>query len=253
MPQRPTSRTLTRSIRVVAHIRPRVFIVHGRDEKNKKTLCKMLRLWGLDPIVLAESRSRKRLLLDKLLDVLGKDRIRYPFAPRFTFVLMTPDDVGGLNSDYDRFLKRINQVTKGRGRWTGRKGESEIRFIEGEEDLQVVADRRDLLALCEQARQIFKARARQNVLFEYGLCVGVLGPERVCMLLGGGLEIPSDLLGYYYTEFKETVSERKCRAEIKRDLESAGYVLSRREREKLRLSELSQLRARQVVNRKRIS
>jgi hypothetical protein len=70
-------------------------------------------------------------------------------------------------------------------------------------------------------------RVRQNVSFEYGLCIGVLGRENVCVLLqswkGGALEIPSDVLGFSYIQFMKDVSERK--EDIRRELLAAGYRL----------------------------
>ena len=72
-----------------------------------------------------------------------------------------------------------------------------------------------------------KARVRQNVMFEYGLCIGSLGPDRVCVLVqkvkGAELEIPSDVLGHGYTPFEQDLSE--CKEQIKRELVAAGYKL----------------------------
>lgn len=43
-----------------------------------------------------------------------------------------------------------------------------------------------------------KPRARQNVVFEMGYFVGVLGCGKVCTLYGEGVELPSDLAGVEY-------------------------------------------------------
>jgi Predicted nucleotide-binding protein containing TIR-like domain len=43
-------------------------------------------------------------------------------------------------------------------------------------------------------------RARQNVIFEFGLFFGLLGRERVCALHTGGVELPSDIHGLVYNE-----------------------------------------------------
>lgn len=45
-----------------------------------------------------------------------------------------------------------------------------------------------------------KSRARQNVVFEAGLFVGLLGANRVIMLYDNGVELPGDLEGCVYTE-----------------------------------------------------
>jgi len=39
-------------------------------------------------------------------------------------------------------------------------------------------------------------RARQNVVFEFGFFVGLLGRGRVCAVYEPGVEIPSDLSGF---------------------------------------------------------
>lgn len=45
-----------------------------------------------------------------------------------------------------------------------------------------------------------KKRARQNVLFEAGYFIGILGRENVIMLAAKDVEIPSDLSGVLYTD-----------------------------------------------------
>ncbi len=52
-----------------------------------------------------------------------------------------------------------------------------------------------------------KWRARQNVIMELGWFISRLGRERVVILYQGKLEIPSDILGVVYIEFKQSVSE----------------------------------------------
>ena len=54
----------------------------------------------------------------------------------------------------------------------------------------------------------FQARARQNVVFEYGLFIGALGRDRVCCLLNKDTtERPSDIDGILYVTFKESIKE----------------------------------------------
>jgi predicted nucleotide-binding protein len=42
-----------------------------------------------------------------------------------------------------------------------------------------------------------QARARQNVIFEMGFLVGLLGLGRVCAIYEAGVEMPSDLQGFF--------------------------------------------------------
>lgn len=109
----------------------------------------------------------------------------------YVFVLMTPDDVAATREDFG--------------------------------DL-VLTDFRDKTEFMRRVGEIFKPRVRQNVMFEYGLCIGSLGKENVCVLVESeGLEIPSDVLGYGHIPFEKNVSE--CEQRIKSELEAAGYKI----------------------------
>lgn len=63
-------------------------------------------------------------------------------------------------------------------------------------------------------------RARQNVILELGYFVGRLGRDRVCALLKGQVELPSDYVGVVYTPFDEGGSWRQ---KLAQELEAAGY------------------------------
>ena len=56
----------------------------------------------------------------------------------------------------------------------------------------------DIGALKGEADDQLKPRARQNVIFELGYFIKALGREKVCLLLKGKLENPSDLDGILY-------------------------------------------------------
>lgn len=64
-------------------------------------------------------------------------------------------------------------------------------------------------------------RARQNVVFEFGLFVGKLKRNRVCCLLTGDVEKPSDLEGLVYLPFNLSVHE--IQLDIVKELRAAGY------------------------------
>jgi len=65
-------------------------------------------------------------------------------------------------------------------------------------------------------------RARQNVVLELGWFMAHLGRERVLLLYTGDVEIPSDIFGIVYLQFKESVSEVKDR--IQQRLRGAGMI-----------------------------
>lgn len=68
-----------------------------------------------------------------------------------------------------------------------------------------------------------KPRARQNVVLELGYFVGRLGRGRVCALLRGELEIPSDFSGVAYQSMD---SAGAWKSALAKELEDAGYGIS---------------------------
>jgi predicted nucleotide-binding protein len=67
-----------------------------------------------------------------------------------------------------------------------------------------------------------RPRARQNVVFELGYFVGVLGRNRVCALRRGDVEIPSDLTGVVYISFGDS---EPWKQELGRELQAAGFEI----------------------------
>ena len=56
----------------------------------------------------------------------------------------------------------------------------------------------DDVGALEERNPSYKPRARQNVVFEFGYFIGRLGREKVCALLKGDVEKPSDCDGIIY-------------------------------------------------------
>jgi hypothetical protein len=65
-------------------------------------------------------------------------------------------------------------------------------------------------------------RARQNVVLEIGWFMALLGRNRVLLLSSGGLEIPSDIYGIIYVEFKDSL--REVEGTIQQRLRGAGMI-----------------------------
>ena len=116
--------------------KPRVFVVHGRDEGIKNEVARWLAKSGLEEVILHEQANLGRTLIAKFREV-AQD-------VAFAVVIMSPDDVGGLKG----------------GELSG--------------------------------------RARQNVIFELGYFIGLLGPDRVAALVVDHVERPSDFDGVVY-------------------------------------------------------
>ena len=64
-------------------------------------------------------------------------------------------------------------------------------------------------------------RARQNVIFELGFFIGKLGASRVCALVQGDVEKPSDFDAVVYVKYDESGA---WRGEIARELQHAGVI-----------------------------
>jgi predicted nucleotide-binding protein len=69
-------------------------------------------------------------------------------------------------------------------------------------------------------RRKLRTRARQNVVLELGYFVGRLGRARVCVLVSGDIELPSDYVGVVY---KKNESSGGWKIELARELDSAGF------------------------------
>ncbi len=65
-------------------------------------------------------------------------------------------------------------------------------------------------------------RARQNVVFEHGLLLGILGRDRTCAIVKGSIEIPSDFQGVIYERISDFEKEAIT---VIRILASAGYQI----------------------------
>ena len=61
----------------------------------------------------------------------------------------------------------------------------------------------DVGALATEPDQL-RSRPRQNVVLEWGFFLGKIGRERVCALVKGGVEIPSDYSGVVYIEMDDS-------------------------------------------------
>ncbi len=70
------------------------------------------------------------------------------------------------------------------------------------------------------------SRARQNVVFEYGMLLGLLGEGRVCAVVKGDVELPSDLHGVLYKQLAEGASLDSIAVDLAKELKMAGYEVN---------------------------
>ncbi len=73
-----------------------------------------------------------------------------------------------------------------------------------------------------KAGESSQPRARQNVVFELGYFIGVLGPERVVALVKGAIERPSDFEGVVYVSYDTSGG---WKMQLGKELATAGFVV----------------------------
>lgn len=134
-----------------------IFLVHGRDLGRRETVRRFLEtITDRTVVVLAEQPNRGQDLLGKLLANAQE--------AAFAVILLTADDLGGLDGTDPR------------------------------------------------------SRARQNVVFELGLFIGLLGRDKVAALNDPQIEIPTDFSGVAYIP----VDGESWQLELARELKAAG-------------------------------
>ena len=184
-----------------------VFIVHGRDHVPMKELKTMLYDFGLNPIVLHEEASGGLTLPEKLE--------RHAKDVGYAFVILTPEDVGGHR---DEIRHKLGGDTPFLSR--------SVTLLGGK--------------VTDQVLDLFEPRARQNVIFEMGYFWGLLERKRVCCLLKGNVEKPSDIEGIVYVHFKDSV--REVKGMIVKELAEAGYNMDNRGEEEAKEDHASDMK-----------
>jgi predicted nucleotide-binding protein len=169
-----------------------IFIIHGNDHEPMKELKSMLYEFGLNPIVLFEQASGGSSTVAEKLEKYAKD-VGYAFA------ILTPDDIGGQRVS---MRKRLGTDTS----WL--PAPRPVLVTEG---------------LIDGILNHFEPRARQNVIFEMGYFWGLLERKRVCCLLKGEIQKPSDTEGIVYIRFVNSVEE--IRLKIMKELKEVSYEL----------------------------
>ena len=175
-----------------------VFIVHGTDFIPVKELRAILEEAGLSPIVLHEQPSKGMTLIEKLE--------KYSNVG-FAFIILTPDDIGVGKQEGKNMMASV----------VGKDSLTAEEYIEWSKNSLNVSN------MLWKFYGMFKDRARQNVVLEFGYFMGKLGRERICCLYKGDIELPSDMHGICYVPFKDSINEAKPM--ILQELREAGYEI----------------------------
>jgi predicted nucleotide-binding protein len=184
---------------------------------------------GVDPIVLSNVLKSIEQRLDALqnnMDSLAhKPDREHPEYSRDVFIVHGHD--GELKNELARFLEKLefNPVIlheqPDRGRTVFAKLTGELRNV----GYAFILLTPDDVGAAKASAATPSPRARQNVVFEHGLFVGHLAPDRVCAILKGNVEIPSDLAGIVYKGMPEGGSLDAITYDIVKELRAAGYFV----------------------------
>jgi Predicted nucleotide-binding protein containing TIR-like domain len=102
----------------------RIFVVHGRDGEPREAIARFLQLLGLEPVILHERPNKGRTLITKFHDEASDIG--------FAIILMTPDDVGGLDGGEQKRRARQNVIFE-LGFFIGKLGGGRVAALIGNE------------------------------------------------------------------------------------------------------------------------
>jgi predicted nucleotide-binding protein len=72
------------------------------------------------------------------------------------------------------------------------------------------------------ADPVYRARARQNVVFEHGYLIGKIGRRNVCALVKGDIETPNDISGVVYIKMDDADA---WHISLAREMKKSGYTI----------------------------
>jgi predicted nucleotide-binding protein len=134
----------------------KVFIVHGHDNAAKDSTARFLDRLGLEPIVLHEQASSGRAVIEKF-EVYSGDVV-------FAVVLLTPDDVGAVDTEPHDLKKRARQnVIMELGYFLGRLGRTRVcALCKG--DIELPSDYQGVLYIDMDPAGAWKGKLAQELV-----------------------------------------------------------------------------------------
>jgi predicted nucleotide-binding protein len=173
---------------------PKIFIVHGHNEKIKSEVVDLLKNWNLEYIILADLPNQGQTIIEKL------ERISPEIG--FAIILMTADDEGiAIRHKRKTKPKNILKVLS----W----GLGYFKIV---------------MNPANNSIKDYHKRARQNVIFEAGYFINQLKRNCVNILKEEEVETPSDISGIGYTPIDEYGHWKNKLAD---ELKAAGYNIDK--------------------------
>ena len=179
------STTIQESITREAVSNRNVFIVHGHDDALKNEVESFLKILKLKPIILHKEADLGKTIIEKVEHYLNVG---------FAVILLTKDDVGCS------------------------LGGTEI--IPLKDNKRSISKRETVVLGRAIGKQMY--RARQNVIFEFGFFIGVLGRHHVAALCRDGIERPSDIDGLLYTPLDQGGDWKK---KLAKEIDASGIKI----------------------------
>jgi len=138
----------------------RIFIVHGRDSESLIALRNIIRLFGLEVVVLSDSQNLSFTIIEKFE--------RFARACDFSFVLLTPDDEV-LGSGESEAMKRARQnVIFEMGWFFGKLGRSRTCLVH-KIGVEIPSDIGGVERVSFEERVDEKTEAIKRVLMDFGV------------------------------------------------------------------------------------
>ncbi len=128
-----------------------------------------------------------------------------------------------LKQEVARFIEKIGleaiilheQANKGRTIIEKFEGFADVGFA-----IALLTPDDEVIMMSDRSNKKSYFRARQNVIFEMGFFIGILGRERVFPLVkGDDVEIPSDYMGVVYTKYEGG----NWKLDLIKELKAVGY------------------------------
>jgi predicted nucleotide-binding protein len=174
-----------------------------RDVRRLESIVERLPLWASEGIrPLPDERAAEATMGERVFVVHGRDD-----APKF---------------EVARFLEQvgIDALLLSEQPNSGRTLVEKLVHYSGQVGFAVVILTPDDIGALADQRDSLTPRARQNVIFEMGYFIGLIGRGRVCALLTSDLQRPSDIDGVVYVEMSGN-----WKIALAKELGAAGFVV----------------------------